>query len=228
MESFPPYNQRLTEYLAEFVSARKRARIESVLLRRTRQITVILEDVFQPHNASAVLRSCECMGVQDVHIVESRNTFQATSGVSLGAAKWLSLQRWNTPGNGLTDCVSHLHSAGYRILAASPHATTCLSGIAPDTKLGLLFGAEERGLSEAALAAADLTFRIPIEGFTESYNISVSVAMCLYHFTRQLRARNDWQLSGQEVNELRQQWYLRCVREPQLLLKRFAAEQSQA
>lgn len=217
--------EALSRHLGGFVSEHKRRRIEWVLVRRTRFLTVVLEDIFQPHNASAVLRSCECFGVQDVHIVEGRNRFEVNKDVALGAGKWLSIARHGGE-DGLQSCLGGLKERGYRLVAATPHGDdTELDDIAVDRPLAVLFGTEEAGLSQQALEAADEYLRIPMFGFTESFNISVSAALILRELTRRLRDSGAaWELADAERDELRLSWYRQVVRGSELIEERFWRE----
>ena len=202
--------RELTDYLAAFVSERRRGRMEEVLAERTRFIAVVLEDLFQPHNASAVLRSCDCFGVQDVHIVEGRNAYRVNADVDMGASGWLTMHRYGDMDAGLRA----LRQRGYRLVAATPHRDDCsLDDLPVDRPLAVLFGTEEAGLSDGALAAADEYVRVPMYGFSESFNISVCAALILRELTGRLRAAGgDWGLSAEEKAALRLEWYRRSVR----------------
>jgi tRNA (guanosine-2'-O-)-methyltransferase len=218
----------LIEYLGTFVSENKRGKIDKILRQRTRFLTVVLEDIYQPHNASAVLRSCECFGVQDVHIVEGRNRFEINRDVALGAGKWLSLHRYggDKAEANLDSCLSGLKQRGYRVVAATPHADDCpLDELAMDKPVAVLLGTEELGLSPAALAQADAYIKIPMFGFTESFNISVSAALILRELSRSLRsAPVDWRLGPEQEEELRLEWYRKIVRGSDLIEARYRAD----
>jgi tRNA (guanosine-2'-O-)-methyltransferase len=213
-----------TEYLAGLISPRRRERMEQVLGHRTRWLTVVLEDVYQPHNASAVLRSCEALGLQDVHVIESRNRYQVNPQVDLGASRWLTVRRYPD----LAGCVQALRERGYHLLAASPHE----GGQEPEQvdvgqPLAILLGTEEEGLSPAAVAAADGSVRVPMYGFTESLNVSVCAALILRELSRRLRQEPvAWELTETERAELRLEWYRRSVRGAELLEARFRVDES--
>ena len=148
-----------------------------VLENRTRYVTVVLEDLFQEHNASAALRTCDIFGVQDVHVVQAQYKFKAVDTISMGASKWVDATSYSS----VTDAISELKSQGYRIVATSPHLQSyALPDLPLDQKTALIFGSEQTGLSQAALAQADMYVKIPMFGFVESFNVSVSVALCLY------------------------------------------------
>ena len=210
--------------MQQFVTDRRFQLFETILNNRTRYITVVLEDIFQPHNASAVLRSCECFGIQDVHIIENRNKYRINPDVALGAYKWLSLFKYNqNPDNTLT-AIGLLRKQGYRIIATTPGKNDCtldnfdlLKG-----KIALLFGSELDGLSPAALEAADEYVQIPMTGFTESLNISVSAAIFIHHLTGKLRHSTiNWQLSDEEKQLIKLIWLKNTIRKSDIIEKKF-------
>ena len=202
--------RELTDYLAAFVSERRRGRMEEVLTQRTRFIAVLLEDLYQPHNASAVLRSCDCFGVQDIHIIEGRNAYKVNADVDMGASSWLTMHRYGNIDAGLRA----VRQRGSRVVAATPHYDDCsLDDLPMDHPLVVLFGTEETGLSDRALAVADDYVRVPMYGFSESFNISVCAALILRELTGRIRAMGgDWGLSVEEKAALRLEWYRRSVR----------------
>ena len=212
----------LTDYLGGFVSARRKRRMEDVLAWRTRFITVVLEDLYQPHNASAVLRSCDCFGVQDVHIVERRNTYEVNADIDKGASGWLTMHRYGDS----TTALTALKERGYRLVATTPHRDGCtLDELAVDEPLAVLFGTEELGLSEGMLDAADEYVRVPMYGFTESFNISVCAALILRELMDRLRQYTaDWGLPAEEKEALRLEWYRHSVREVERVERRFMEE----
>lgn len=218
--------EELTAYLSGFVSARRRRRIEQVLAERTRWIALVLEDIYQPHNASAVLRSCDCFGVQDVHIIENRNEYNPSPQVDMGSSGWLSLTRYDEGADNTETALASLKERGYQLVATTPHRDDCLlDDLAVDKPLALLFGTEDTGLSEKALAAADSFVRVPMYGFTESLNISVCAALMLRELTRKMRAENAaWPLSDRERAELRLAWYRRSIRAVELIEQRYWSE----
>lgn len=198
----------LLKYLLQFVTQHKRDIFERNVRQRTRHVTVVLEDIFQPHNASACLRSCDAFGIQDVHIIENRYEFVPNRDIELGSAQWLTLHQHNESDDNTTACLEKLRSAGYHIVATSPHLDgTTLEEYDVTPKTAILFGTEHEGLSETAQQAAEETVRIPTYGFAESLNISVAVAVTLHQLSHRLRTSGvAWQLSDTEMNELRLQW----------------------
>jgi tRNA (guanosine-2'-O-)-methyltransferase len=204
----------LAAYLADFVSPERRARMDVVLSERTRYITVAVEDIYQPHNASAVLRTCDAFGIQDVHIIENRNQYRINPGVELGTAQWLTLHRYRDGDTNTEKAVADLRRNGYRIVATSPHTDQqSLEGINLSSgPLALLFGNEMDGLSDTALSLADEYLAIPMVGFVESFNISVSAAIVLYELTGMLRrSKVAYHLSVGERDKLRLEWLRRSI-----------------
>jgi len=209
MTNHLPSSESTSELLKQLVSDHKLRRIEEVLALRTRHLTLVLEDVHHTHNASACLRTCDCFGVQDVHAIEDRNEFEPSRDIVVGAGQWLNLVRYQEPdADNARACYESLKAGGYRIIAASPHA----DGISLDDydvteKTALVFGSEVAGLSQTTRDHADGYLTIPMSGFTESLNVSVAVALCLYELTTRLRGSDvEWRLSQDEMETLRTHW----------------------
>ena len=211
-----------TSVLREYVSEHKIELIEQVLARRTRHLTVVLEDIYKSHNASAVVRSCDCFGVQDVHIIEGRNRYNINPYVVQGSSKWIDVQKYSGKG-GTANCLSHLKKNGYRLVGTSPkEGTVRLEDYKITEKTALVFGTEETGISDETLAMVDDLIHIPMRGFTESFNISVSAAICLYDLTNKLFSSNfEWQLAENEKDEIRMDWYRKIVRSSDALERDF-------
>ncbi len=217
-------NNELLKYLYRFISENKRNHFERLVKERTRYLTVVLEDIYQSHNASAVLRSCDVFGVQDVHIIENRYKYKVNTDVALGSAKWLSLHKYNNDEFNTPECLEKLRSEGYRIVATSPHKEDAtIHGFPIEKgKVALLFGTEYEGLTDEAIGLADEYVMIPMHGFTESLNISVSAAIFLYHFTTGLRNSDiPWQLSPAEELDVKLMWVKKVVKSADLLEKHF-------
>ncbi|MEJ5301854.1 MAG: RNA methyltransferase [Bacteroidales bacterium] len=219
----PEQKEKLTQYLLEFVSNHKQEIFAKNLLQRTRYLTIVLENVFQPHNISAVLRSCECFGVQDVHIIENRNRYQVNPDVALGASKWLSIHRYDEGEETVIRVLERIRAQGYRLVATSPHEDDyTIEELPLDQKTALIFGTELEGLSKAALSMADAWVKIPMVGFTESLNISVSAAVSLYTLTRRLRQSSySWRLNEEEQQDVLLQWAVSAVKSAEPLIKNF-------
>ena len=191
-------NQLLINHFAQFISEHKKTFLEKVLEQRTRYITVVLEDIFQSQNASAVVRTCECMGLQDVHVVESKSAYSVNKKVIKGANKWIDLLRYKSKDvNNIEACYKNLKEKGYRILVTEPDANgSSIDEISvTEQPLAIVMGNELDGASKYALEHADVKVKIPMYGFTESLNISVSAAICLNTLIPKLRHSDTaWQV----------------------------------
>ncbi|MDD5693878.1 MAG: RNA methyltransferase [Bacteroidales bacterium] len=217
------YKKEYLDYLLQFVSLNKQRRFEEVIRNRTRYITVVLEDIFQSHNASAVMRSCDCFGIQDVYIIENRYPYTVNPDITLGSTKWLNIEKYNLREDNTRGCLTALKEKGYILVATTPHRDGYrLNELPLERKTALLFGTELSGLSTAALEMADCSVRIPMEGFTESFNISVAAAICLYDLTQRLRKSSvPWQLSELERVNTLIGWASTVVKRPELHEKEF-------
>ena len=213
----------LLQHLYQFISDNKRNLFEQNIQYRTRHITLVLEDIFQPHNASAVLRTCDCFGIQDVHIIENKNEYEVNPDVALGSSKWLNLHKYNQTENNTVNTFNSLRKQGYRIVATTPHKNDCsLEDLNLDTKIALVFGTELNGLSQIAIDNADEFVTIPMYGFTESFNISVSAAIILHHLTEKLRnSLLKWELTDIEKTEIKLNWVKNVVKRSDLLEQEF-------
>lgn len=221
----------LTDYLRDFCTEERWDKICEVAELRTRYLTVVVEDIYQPHNASAILRSCDGFGVQDVHIIENYNQFDASSRVTIGADQWLTLHQYREPERDNTRiCLNHLKEQGYRIIATSPHENDFnLNNLPIDQKTAVVFGTELDGISDRVKEMADGFMKIPMYGFSESFNISVSAAVCLNNLTRRLRESDiHWNLSEEELEEIRLDWVRKSVKAGDQLQERFLKERNQS
>ncbi len=214
-------SQELATYLSGFVTENRLRRFNEVLQHRTRHLTVVLEDIYQPHNAAAVLRSCDCFGIQDVHVIENQNKFEANPDVELGSAKWVTLKKYNEKENNTADCISSLKKNGYKIVVTSPHKNDCtIEELNIDAKTALFFGTEMRGATPVAFEQADAFVKIPMVGFTESLNISVSAAVTLNRLTARLKSSAiHWKLTKEEELEILLQWLRNTIPKVELLEK---------
>ena len=191
-------------------------------------MTVVLEDIYQRHNASAVLRSCDCFGVQDVHIIENRNEYNISSDVAVGSDKWLNIKKYNELENNTLAAINSLKKSGYRIIATTPHT----NDVTLDTfdidkgKFAIFFGAELPGLSDIVMDNADEFLKIPMYGFTESFNISVSAALTMNTlYSRLIKSNVNWQLTEQEHDEVLLSWFKASIKSSEEIIERFIEKQ---
>jgi tRNA (guanosine-2'-O-)-methyltransferase len=219
------HDRQLLAHLSQFVSDHKKTFVDKVLSLRTRHITVVLEDIYQSQNASAVVRTCECMGIQDIHIVEQLSKYEINPRVLKGANKWMNLHRYNDRSiNNTKACFDDLRKNGYMILAADPsqEGVSIHDIDVREQKIALVFGNELRGLSKYGLEHADRTVRIPMYGFTESLNISVSVAICLSTMITKLHnSPESLYLSESDKEDLKLAWYRKIVRGSEIIEREF-------
>tara|TARA_R110001583_G_scaffold24113_4_gene88260 strand:+ start:5030 stop:5686 length:657 start_codon:yes stop_codon:yes gene_type:complete len=210
---------KLLDYLEGFITPERKARFLDILEERTNYITVAIEDVYQMHNTSAVVRSCDVFGVQQAHLIESKFGKRLDKDIAMGAQQWVDIKRYNTT----TDCIDTLREQGYKIVATTPHRNNCsLTDFKLESKTALFFGTERDGLSEEVLEKADSFLKIPMVGFTESLNISVSAAIILHTLTSQLRKESiNWRLTEEEKLEKRLDWTKKSVRSLNDVLARF-------
>jgi tRNA (guanosine-2'-O-)-methyltransferase len=214
----------ITDHFSQYITDHKKQFIEKVLNERTRHITLVLEDIYQSQNASAVVRTCECLGMQDIHIIEDDSQYSVNKRVLKGANKWIDLYRYKMRGFNNTEiCFRKLQEEGYRILVTDPSPDgISINDIPVDKKLAIVMGNELKGTSDYALAHAHQKIFIPMHGFTESFNISVSAAICLNTLFTKLRSSTiSWQLSGEEKETLRLKWFRKVVRRSELIEQEF-------
>jgi len=222
--SEPYLDKDLVDYLSEFISKDLRLQMERILDLRTLCLTVVLEDVFQPHNASAAIRSCESFGIQDIHIIEGKKPYHPNKDIVMGASKWIELHRYGgNCGDQTKVCLERIKSQGYTIVATTPKEDAVpLDQLPVNKNLALCFGSEKNGLSCSALDSAELFTRIPTVGFTQSLNLSVSVAICLYQITGRIRKeRMDWKLTSLQRKKILLSWLKKSVRNSHLIERRF-------
>ncbi|MBL4904833.1 MAG: RNA methyltransferase [Flavobacteriaceae bacterium] len=201
-------DKKLLNYLEPFVSEKRRATFNKVLEERTRHFTVVLEDIYQAHNSSAVVRTCDVFGIQDVHVIENKYTNKVSRHVAKGSQKWLSFNRYRNSASNTQDCLDSLRAEGYQIIATTPHKDSCLlQDFDISKKSAFVFGVEKEGVSEFTMQQADGFLKIPMLGFTESLNISVAAAIILQDVTAKLRASEiAWELSDKEKEQLYFEW----------------------
>ncbi|WP_298368988.1 RNA methyltransferase [uncultured Lutibacter sp.] len=208
-------DEKYIQYLEQFVTEKRRNLFNTVLNERTRHFTVAIEDIFQPHNASAVVRTCDIFGVQDMHVIESKYKFYASRLVAKGAQKWIDFSMYNKKNtNNTLDCIAALKEKGYKIIATTPHNESCLLQDFDITqKSAFFFGVEKEGLSKDVMDNADGYLKIPMVGFTESLNISVAAAIILQDLNQKLKQSNiDWRLTELEKREKYLDWMEKSIK----------------
>lgn len=201
----------LLEYLEGFITDNRKNGFLNVLKNRTKHITIAMEDVYQLHNTSAVMRSCEVFGVQELNVIEQRFGKRIDKEIALGAEKWVDINRFST----IQNCIDDLKNKGYQIIATTPHNDSCLLDAFDITKKSaIFFGTEKLGLSEEVMQQADGFLKIPMVGFTESLNISVSAAIVIQDLTNRIRKSSiEWQLTEEELLDKRLDWTRKSIKD---------------
>lgn len=217
------HRSNLISKLSNVINDKRVKRLQHILNRRTRYITVVLDDIYQPQNSSAVIRTCECIGIQDLHIIEDRNKHKTNRDVVKGSSKWVSLKRYK---NNRADCIKQLKEKNYKIVAMTLcEESISLESLPINGKLALCFGCEETGLNREIENNADYKVQIPISGFTQSYNISVSAGISLYYLYNKIKTvKQNWQLSKDEKEELLIDWLSKSTPTGKTLLDRYKLE----
>ena len=206
----------LTEYLLGFVTDRKNELFAENVAQRTRHLTVVVENLYQDHNFSAVMRSCDCFGVQDMHVVENKYSYRVNDEIALGASQWVNVHRYRENENNTVACIERLKKQGYVIAATTPHKDDMdLEAYDISKPTALLFGTEKEGLTPEALDMADVYVKVPMVGFTESLNISVCAAVCLHHLTWKMRTSGiGWRLSEKDRWDVLYNWVRATLKDP--------------
>ena len=220
--------KELINYLSSFVTDNRKKLFEKIIKSRTNYLTVALEDIYQPQNASAVLRSVDCFGLQSVYVIENRNEFRVDTEVALGSSKWLNIESYNNGENNTREAINSLRDKGYRIVATTPHegAVDLEDFDLEKGKAALFFGTELTGISDIVKDEADEFLKIPMFGFTESFNISVSAAIILHYLTYKLRKNSkiDWQLNDKEKDHILLNWLRSTIHNSDFIEKQFLSD----
>lgn len=206
-------------FLENILTDNRKERFQNVLENRTKHFTIAVEDIFQMHNTSAVMRSCEIFGIQELNVIEQRYGKSIDKEIAMGAQKWVDINKFET----VTDCLKTMKRKGYQIIATTPHENVCLLDDFDISKpSALFFGTERDGLSEEIIQAADGFLKIPMVGFTESLNISVSAAIIIQNLMNRLRKSDIiWQLSDEEILEKRMAWAKNSIKDIKRIEERY-------
>jgi tRNA (guanosine-2'-O-)-methyltransferase len=221
-------NTKLLTYLEGFVTDKRKNLFRNILQDRTRHFTVVLEDIYQQHNASAVIRSCDIFGIQDVHVIENKYKSKVSRHIAKGSQKWLTFNRYNEDKNNTIDCLENLKSKGYQVIATTPHNDSCvLHDFDITKKSAFVFGVEKAGVSDDVMKNADGFLKIPMVGFTESLNISVAAAIVLENLSHKLRNSTlDWALTVEEQQILYASWIEKTIKNVDEIKERFIVNNS--
>lgn len=216
-------DKELLNLFESYLTDKRKTLYKKVIAERTCHFTVVLEDISQPHNASAILRTCDIFGVQDLHTVENKYINRVSKYVAKGSQKWITSKRYKSDGNNTQICFDNLREKGYQIIATSPHNNSCLlQDFDISKKTAFVFGEETEGISDFVKENADGFLNIPMVGFTESLNISVAAAIILQDVTTKLRNSDlDWHLSEEEKEMLYYDWLKNSIKNSDVIEEKF-------
>ncbi len=214
----------LLAYLEGFLTESRKEKFLKILESRTNHFTIAMEDVYQLHNTSAVMRSCEVFGIQELNVVEQKYGKRIDTEIAMGAQKWVDINRFNS----MQNCMDSLREKGYQIIATTPHNDSCmLHEFDISKRSAIFFGTEKEGLSQEVIEQADGYLKIPMVGFTESLNISVSAAIIIQDITNRLRQSDlNWQLTAEEILQKRLTWTRNSIKDIKRIEERYFSEKT--
>jgi tRNA (guanosine-2'-O-)-methyltransferase len=212
---------KFLSYLEDFLTENRKERFLEVLANRTNHFTIAIEDVYQLHNTSAVMRSCEVFGIQELNVVEQKFGKRIDTEIAMGAQKWVDINRFDS----MQNWIDNVRAKGYQIIATTPHNDSCMLHEFDITKpSAIFFGTEKQGLSQEVIEQADGFLKIPMVGFTESLNISVSAAIIIQDITSRLRQSDiNWKLNDEEILEKRLTWTKNSIKDIKRIEERYYA-----
>jgi tRNA (guanosine-2'-O-)-methyltransferase len=215
-------DHELLNYLEGFLTENRKEGFLRVLKNRTKHFTIAMEDVYQLHNTSAVMRSCEVFGIQELNVIEQKFGKRIDTEIAMGAQKWVDVFRYNS----VQSCMDEMRAKGYQIIATTPHDESCFLHEFDITKpAALFFGTERDGLSQEVLDQADGFLKIPMVGYTESLNISVSAAIIIQDITTRLRqSAINWHLTEDEICEKRLDWTRKSIKDIDFIERKYLEE----
>jgi tRNA (guanosine-2'-O-)-methyltransferase len=204
-------DEKVYHELVQLVSEHRNELFDKIAADRTDYINVVIENLYKEHNASAVLRTCDCYGIKKLHVVENENQYKVNRDIALGAGKWVNVETHvkGTPPS--IACINTLKDRGYKIVATTPHTDQYdIYNLPIDAPMAFFFGTEFSGLSDEVLEHCDMRVKVPMFGFTESFNISVSAAILLSAIRKRLGDSDlNWKLSNEEQVQLKTEW---CIK----------------
>ncbi|QZE13622.1 RNA methyltransferase [Halosquirtibacter laminarini] len=219
--------KEIIQHLESFATEARTSLFDRVIENRTRYLTVVLENIFQAQNASAVLRSCDCFGIQDVHIIENNNEFNVHQEIAMGSSKWLDIHKYNEQENNTRTALKNLKEQGYRIVATTPHERDVFlqDFDLSKGKTALVFGTELTGISDIVREEADEFIKVPMFGFTESFNISVCASLVMQDLATRIRKESiPWQLTEEEKHEIKFEWLKRSIKASDRIIQNWEEE----
>jgi tRNA (guanosine-2'-O-)-methyltransferase len=211
-------------FLEQHISAHRLAKVRQVLAQRTRHLTVVLENLYHPENGNAVMRSVECFGLQEMQVIQEKYDWKYSLKIARGAAKWAELNAYDAQNGGAAACYAHLRSRGYQLVATDPQPGSCTAQNLDLSKpVALIFGTESTGVDPQTLAMADARIHIPMVGFTESFNISVSAGILLAQLRQRLEQEVvGWALEQEDAEAVYEDWLMKSVRHAEAMVRSLA------
>ena len=208
-------DEKVLEAFYDIINENKQEKFNTISSDRTKYLTVVMESISKEHNSSAVLRTCDCFGIQDLHTIEKGNFIHdPMRDIALGAGNWVNLHTYSQGENPSVECLNQLKKDGYKIVATTPHTVNDINDIEVDQPIALIFGTELTGISQEVTEMADELVKIPMYGFTESFNISVSAAVALNILRNKLENSSlDWKLSTEEQIKLKIEWCSKIIKD---------------
>lgn len=215
-------NQKIFQHLQQFLTDERLEKINHFAPESSDFVLPVIEDVFQFRNAAAIVRSVEACGFHKIIAMESEHEFNPNLRVTKGAETWVEVEK--LPHN--MDSLREIKNRGYKILAVSPeNNATMLSDYDLKEPVALVFGTEAAGVSEEILDFADETLAIPMYGFTQSFNVSVAAAICVYELKQKLlRSNLDYKLSEEKLWEMKVRWAMNSIKSGEQILAKYLRE----
>ena len=206
-------DDEVLEYFYNIISENKQEMYDNIAYDRTRYITVVMENIMKNHNASAVLRTCDCFGIQDLHAIEKNQVYEVQRDIARGADSWVDVHSHTKGELPSIECLNNLKKKGYTLVSTSPHANMKINDVPLDNPIALVFGTEYKGISKEVETLSDYNVCVPMYGFTESFNISVSVALALNILRNRLEnSELNWRLNFEEQVKLKIKWCSTIIR----------------
>ncbi len=212
--------EEIVSFLGPLLTDERRAKLEEVVAKRTFDFVPVFENPYDLGNVSAVMRSCEAFGFLEFDLViPPGSRFKAANRVARGADKWLDVQVFRSA----TDCARNLRHRGFQILATHLNANASpLESVDFKKPTAIILGNEKDGVSREMLEQADGAVMIPMQGFTQSFNISVAAALVFYQAWLSRGGPRGSSLNEKQRLQVLANYYLRCFDNPARLLQRQA------
>lgn len=216
MDNAPAWPRR--DVLEDYVSAERVARIDRVLRHRLGSVTAVFEDIFDPHNVAACVRTCEAYGLQDLHWILTRHDLRARSTVAKSADQWVQMHRHDST----ADAARHLKAEGFELWVSDLEATETLEALPLPPKLAIVVGNAKVGISDEMRALADRRYILPMWGFVQSFNLSVALAITLDGVAKRRRADlaargETGDVDPQRMWQLRRTWLEYGIDRPEVV-----------